>query len=394
MENCEDRSTIFGTKFFYSLAEASALLDISENILLKYMANGSIDGLMFFGVKNARVAFSRFSVESLDQVYISFEDDDICEHDFDHSLNPIGERKSYQGYLKLSCADAKHLLFAGVCEQRRFIEILHRSHGYAEPRGRNRRHFAKKFFKSISQFPFYSFRSGDAPISGTSTEHRTIWLERPVIIRKEAVYVDLGELLYLIRNHYLSCQTGCIASIRYRRFFNSVVESEMGRGPRSLFDFERKAFHSQKLVDLIQVSIHFWSTIYFEFEYNEDITQKRIEIQNYLVGNYGFGRELAKAAVKIIFPPFAKHRPEVGMQLRNFGLPSSRLNVLITASDYFYSKIDLNNRESYPIRAHIEHWFKEIHGFPSYAVLAAAEIIEPSNEDVHDSFQQCEVSVI
>lgn len=380
----ERQAPEFGRKFIYTLAEAATILEMTPNKLLQFMANGVVNGLVYFGVINSKVRHTRSEHDACDEIHITFQKKDICEN---NSIRPnmVNDvNTSYSGYLGLSKVDAKNILLKGSFEQKKFVEILHQSPIRRDLLSRNRRLFTKNFHRSICQFPFYSFRSGDLPISGSSTLHRRVTLEHAFNGTIDSVYLDLGEILFLMRNYYLPMQVPTLASIKYRQFFNKITSNDPYARNRSLFDFKRKSFHSQKLVDLVQVSIHFWGSLYFEFDSFQNIEHPRNEVQEYLVRNYGFNRTLAKTATKIIFPSYAKRHPDISVQLKYFGLAPYKLNALIKASEFFYSTIDVGNRLLFPSTNAVEEWFKEKYCFPSYVAIAAAEIIEPTRDDIDD----------
>jgi hypothetical protein len=375
-----------GEKFIYTLAEVATILDISENKILQFMANGVIDGLIFFGLVNSKIGFTKPRKESCDDIRISFMDKDLCDNNSNQYKDKTFRNSSYFGYLRLSQVDASSLLLKGVCEQHKFIEILRQSDSREDILGKNRRRFARKLHRSISRFPFFIFRSAEAPISGLSSLHRQITLDHPLTIRTDSIHIDLGEILFLVRNYALPTHAQTLASIRYRHFFNKVTCTDFCAKNRSLFEFKRKAFHSQKLVNLIQVAIHFWGTLYFEFDKFPDIDNHRNIVLEYLVREYGFDRKLAKTATKIICPTYARHRPEITSQLKYLGFSSTKLDIVIKASEYFYSMSNLEDRSSFPDMNVIEQWFKEKHNFPPSIAVAAAMIIEPTKEDVDDLF--------
>lgn len=383
MSNAKDQENTLGSKFFYEIAEAAKILEITEISLLQFMASGVINGSIFLAILDPIISVRRSQYSSSDRLHIVCDESAICDHHTFNAQKDEAKKKAYRGFQYLCKTGAKSILLSGVYKQRKFIEIFHQSEAQDEIIGRNRRNFSHDLKRSISD-PRYRCCSADRPITGSMRQHRSINLPHSIQIRKESIYVDLGELIYLIRNYHLHIYANSTASRKYRQLLNEIKTLEKISGTESLFNFKRKAFHSQKLVDLIQVSIHFWGIIYLEFERFPDFGKKNNEIQSYLVQNYGFSKGLASIASKNIIPTYAKQQPEILTQLKYFGLPNPRLKALLEASEHFYSNLNLSERNNFPRAEEVEQWFKKVWNFPSYNAKAAFQIIEPNIEDIED----------
>lgn len=371
----------FGSNFFYSIADAAVLLGINPNHLLQMAAQGKLEALVLLQLTNLSGRIVKTSSDGVEDLYLTVSP---IRSQVSEKSEVSRQQDSYHGFVHLAVDDAKSILVRGRIEQRKFREIYNKVGLPDGPLGRNRRIFSSVIHKNILQFSIERLSLCGSPITGSQFRQRKIYLERPTTIMRNHIYFALTELMHLVRSEYLNGNTLSLASSQYKELLKEVSHKSEGRRRTSLLKFQRKSYHSQKLLDLIQVSNFFWSTIYFEDEDFPSVGQLDNEIAEYLFRNYDFDMDLAKSASKLIVPEYAKKKPNVKHQLSNFGLATPRFEVLIQANEYFYSKTASEKNVDFVNRRQIEAWFIRNHEFPFYLAIAAAKIIEPSQEDIDD----------
>lgn len=384
MELTNSIESYFGSKFFYSISEASSLLDISESHLLQLVAEEKIEGLVLIDFTNLSGRYVKCSHDERQEVYLSFSEirDQTTVKFEKNSVVPT--RVSYKSLVHLSVDDAKYILVRGKTTQRKFIEIFEYNTERRDILGRNRKNFSKKLLQAMTRFSTERLVLRDQPISGNQLLQRQIIFEKPIVISRSNIQFALPELMNLVRYHYLMSSTTNIASSQYNHLLRQISRESNDKSRIKLQEFQRKAYHSQKLLDLIQVANYFWCTIYLEDESFPLINDYTNDISDYLEQNYEFDSDLSKIAARFITPAYAQKKPDIKHQLMNFGIATERLQILIEASEYFYSKLDLNSRKEFPEYRRIEAWFMSVHCFPVHLAAAAAKIIEPLIDDVED----------
>lgn len=368
----------------YRLDEACELTGCTETELIFYAIEGRLR--FFLTVRNEENGHQNGLLYRSPIVQVSSDHDESI----DRAKVPQTERAVQKNrrlrnlkasFITLSIQDYKDLLLNGQCVQNTFGEYTESLKSFAADESTEVLWLARSPAQNVTQYSKVEYDPNKKKQDPNKINTNVIQLYQEITFEKRDLEISTREIVHFCETFLRkNIQTQLDSDLKCNQL--EKLSTDKNTKKHYLHHFVRESYHTQMTVDLIQVAIHFWKKIYFQFECYPKATRITDEVKDYLMAHYDFGRRAAIAASKIIRPAYAFGVPALNLQLNAYCEMTELMRCLLAGAKHFYGNISQKYLVELPNRHDVSDWFQETYHFPTNLAHAAAILIEPTKEDL------------